>query len=74
MKIEGKLYIGDNIEISVQNKIIDNIKVYIPSYWKTNDILKIYDTITGYMSTDKHIEDLTEQDLFHYVLVDYFLN
>lgn len=64
MKIEGKLYIGDNIEISVQNKIIDNIKVYIPSYWKTNDILKIYDTITGYMSTDKHIEDLTEQDLF----------
>lgn len=65
MKIEGKLYFANDIEISVTKGIIDNIKVYIPSYLKINNILKIYATITGYMHnvTDKDIEDMTEQDL-----------
>lgn len=43
------LYEGNDIEISVKDKIINNIKVYIPSYWEPIDIFAIYDTITGHV-------------------------
>lgn len=65
MKIEGTIYFGSNTEISVLKGVIYKIKLYIPSYWKTEDILKIYDAITGYMpnDTDKDIEKMTDDDL-----------
>ena len=65
MKIEGTIYFGSNIEISVTKGVIDNIKLYIPTYSKIKDIFEIYDTITGYMSndTDKDIEKITDDDL-----------
>ena len=75
MKIEGTIYFGSNIEISVQAGIIDNIKLYIPSYTKTKDILEIYDTITGYMisDTDKDIKNITDGDLvplYSYIILN----
>ncbi len=45
----GTLYSGNDINISVKDKIIEHIKVYIPLNWKPIDIFAIYDTITGYM-------------------------
>lgn len=46
----GTLYSGNDINISVKDKIINNIKVYLPvNRWEPMDIFAIYDTITGHV-------------------------
>ncbi|WP_278985334.1 nucleotide modification associated domain-containing protein [Segatella bryantii] len=66
MKTESAMYFGNDIEIGVTNRIINSIKLYIPTDSKTEDILKVYDTITECRPDieDKKIEDITESDLF----------
>lgn len=74
-KGDNNMKIERTIDIGIKAHFINNIKVYIPSYWKLTDILTIYNTITGYMGNDtcKDTEEITEDDLvplYSYMILD----
>ena len=52
------LYAGDNIEISVKDKIINNIVAFIPSDLNIPHVFMIYKMLTGTMPSEYAIMDL----------------
>lgn len=52
------LYIGDNIEISVKDKIINNIVAFIPSDLNIPHVFMIYKILTGTLPSEYVVRDL----------------
>jgi hypothetical protein len=58
------LYIGDNIEISVKDKTISNIVIFIPSDLNIPHVFMIYKIITGCMPGEYATSDLYAFEMF----------
>ena len=58
------LYVGDNIEISVKDKTISNIVVFIPSDLNIPHVFMIYKMITGCMPGEYATSDLYAFEIF----------
>ena len=58
-------YIGDNIEISVKDKIINNIVVFIPSDLNIPHVFMIYKILTGCMPGEYAVRDLYPYEMLY---------
>lgn len=61
---DDALYIGDNIEISVKDKTISNIVVFIPSDLNIPHVFMIYKIITGSMPGEYAVSDIYAFEMF----------
>lgn len=58
-------YIGDNIEISIKDKIINNIVAFIPSDLNIPHVFMIYKILTGCMPGEYAIADLYPYEMLY---------